>query len=135
MKINLIFISNNLLIWLGLFVLAFVNGALREMAIKRLVNEPWAHHLSALTAIFMFTFYIAYYWNKTGITNHADAFAVGLLWFILTVLTETFFLNRMISKLSWKEIRETYNIFKGESWPYVLIWILILPNIIVALSK
>ncbi len=122
-------IINNFLLWLLLFVLAFVNGALREIVIKKFVKETLAHHLSALTAIFFFSCAVLLCWSRTGITNHSQATIVGILWLVLTLLTEIFLLNRIISKLSWKEIAATYNIFKGESWPYVLLWLLVLPHL------
>lgn len=127
-------LKRNFIIWLGLFILAFINGAIRELGIKKIIDEPWAHHLSAITAIVLFSFYVFFLWSKTGIKTSYEALMIGLFWFTLTVLTETFLLNRYISKLSWKEVLETYNVLEGRSWPLVLFWLLILPWIVLKIS-
>ena len=102
------------LIWIGLFVLAFVNGAIREIGIKKFIDEPWAHHLSALTAVILFGIYVFIIWHKTKIETPKEALAVGGFWFLLTILTETFVLNRWISGLTWDQVIQTYNIFEGH---------------------
>jgi hypothetical protein len=125
MKSGLIW--QNTLIWLGLFVFGFVNGTLREVGIKRLITEPYAHHLSVVTAIVIFSLYMWGIWNRTRIHTPAEALGIGVYWFILTAITEIFILNRWIAKLSWDEILETYNLAHAQLWPLVLIWIGILP--------
>ena len=127
-------LGRSLIIWLGLFVLAFANGAIREVGIKRLIEEPWAHHLSALTAFVIFGGYVSLIWDKTRIVEFREAMWVGTLWFVLTVLTETLVLNRWVSKLSWDQILQTYNLARGELWPLVLIWIGLLPVLILKLK-
>lgn len=123
-------LKRNLLIWVGLFILAFTNGAIREVGIKRVIEEPWAHHLSALTSILIFGGYAWILWNKTRITSIQEAAWVGAIWFALTLFTETFVLNRLMSKLSWDQILQSYNLARGELWPLVLIWIGALPVLI-----
>jgi hypothetical protein len=119
----------NTFIWLGLFALGFANGALREVGIKRVIADPYAHHLSVLTAIVIFSIYVGALWNTTRIHKRSEALAIGLYWFVLTLLTETIVLNRWISQLSWDDIRETYNIAHAQLWPLVLIWIGVLPSL------
>jgi hypothetical protein len=48
------------LVWLGLFVLAFINGALREGVMKKVVGvkEPLAHQLSCLTGVALWTAFV-----------------------------------------------------------------------------
>ncbi len=123
-------IKRSLLIWLGLFALAFVNGAIREIGLKKFIGEPWAHHISAITAFFIFGVYVLLLWNKSKIKTSKDALFVGGMWFLLTILTETFVLNKWISKLSWEEIIQTYNFSRGELWPLVLVWIGVLPSVV-----
>ena len=116
-----------LLVWLGLFVVAFVNGALREVLIKRVVAEPMAHHLSALTAVVLLSAYTCAVWPRTAIESWRQALLVGALWFVLTVLTETFVLNRWTSNMTWDEIVRSYDVMRGELWPLVLLFIGALP--------
>ena len=77
------------LIWLGFFCLAFVNAAVRELGIKQFLQEPWAHHLSAFTAVIIFGIYLRLMWRYTHIHTERAAAYTGVYWFFLTVLAET----------------------------------------------
>jgi hypothetical protein len=115
------------LIWCGFFVLAMINGALREVAIKRVIDEPWAHHLSAMTAIILFGLYAWAMRFRLDLRSDSDSVFVGLLWLILTFVAETFIVGRLMGHHSWSEIFANYNIAKGNLWPLVLIFIGVLP--------
>src|SRR6476660_6716899 len=101
------------LIWCGFFVLAMVNGALREVGIKRVIDEPWAHHLSALTAIILFTIYGWMMRARLDLRTQSDALVVGVLWLVLTFVAETFIVGRLMGHRSWTEIFDNYNLAKG----------------------
>jgi hypothetical protein len=118
------------LIWCGFFVLAMINGALREVAIKRMIDEPWAHHLSALTAIILFGIYAWAMRFRLDLRSDSDAVFVGALWLILTFVAETLIVGRLMGHHSWPEIFANYNIAKGNLWPLVLIWVTTLPFIL-----
>ncbi len=120
-------IGRILLIWLGLFTLAFINGAIREVAIKRFIKEPWAHHWSAFTALMLFTIYIYFLWPLAMVETIRDAWMTSVVWFVLTVFAEAIILNRWVSKMSWQQIAQTYNVARGEMWPLVLVWVGLLP--------
>jgi len=115
------------LIWCGFFVLAFINGALREIGLKQFIHEPWAHHLSALTAILLFATYLYFVFDKTLITETREAVLIGLYWLVLTVLAETFVVGRMIGKQSYEQIFSNYNILAGNLWPLVLLFVAVSP--------
>jgi hypothetical protein len=115
------------LVWLGFFVLAFVNGALREALIKPVTGEPWAHRLSVVTGLALFTAYLWLVWKHTSITTPGQAIATGLYWFVLTVLVETLVVDRAMSRMSWDEILRTYDVLEGELWPLVVVWMGVLP--------
>lgn len=123
------------LIWFGFFVLAFVNGALREIGIKKFLQEPWAHHLSALTAVLFFSFYLYLMWDKAHITTVKQSLGVGAYWLVLTVLAETFIVGRLMGKQSWEEIFAAYNILSGNLWPLVLLWVFISPYVFLRLMR
>lgn len=111
--------------WLGLLVLAFVNGALREVVMKRFISSNLlAHQLSCATGILLWTTFVYLIWDKLHIQNMKEACLIGVIWFIATMLFETFILNR---NLSMPQILETYNLAKGELWGLVLLYIGILP--------
>ncbi|HLE01794.1 MAG TPA: hypothetical protein VJB59_16150 [Bdellovibrionota bacterium] len=122
------------LAWLGLFVLAFVNGAIRELGMKTAlgIGEPLAHQLSSLTGIALWTAFVLLVWSKLRINSFKKAILVGAGWFVATVLVETFVINR---NLSWNEVLQTYNVAAGEFWGLVLIWIGLMPVVIYRVKK
>lgn len=115
------------LIWLGFFVLAFANGALREGLIKPFTGEPSAHRLSVATGLALFTAYLWLVWKHTRIATRGQAIATGLYWFVLTVLVEALVIDRAMSRMSWEEIARTYDVSRGELWPLVVVWMGVLP--------
>lgn len=121
-------------IWLGFFALAFLNSAIREVGLKKIIVEPWAHHLSALTAILLFAVYLFFVWNKAEIGSSKQAVIVGFYWLILTVLAETFIVGRVLGKQSWEQIFQNYNLLAGNLWPLVLLWVAISPLVFFSLG-
>lgn len=116
-------------IWCGFFVLAFVNGALREIGLKQFIQEPWAHHVSVVTGILFFTVYLYFVWHKAKVETLKEAVLTGCYWLNLTVLAETFIVGRLIGKQSWEQIFSSYNLMQGNLWPLVLVWVAALPVI------
>jgi hypothetical protein len=125
-KLQITSLKQAALAWLGLFVLAFVNGALREIILKNYfaITEPLAHQLSCLSGVVLWTSFTMLIWSKLQITSLKQSAWIGLGWFTATLLFETFVLN---AKLSWVEIFHTYDVLSGEFWGLVLLWIGILP--------
>ena len=119
----------SLLTWIGFLALAFSNGALRELGLKKYlgVQEPLAHQLSCLTGTLMWTVFLLLIWNRLKIEHLKHAIWVGMLWFVLTFSFETFVLNR---HLAWVDILKTYDIRKGEYWGMGLLWIGVMPMVV-----
>jgi len=116
------------LVWVGLFVLAFINGGLREIVFRKFIeSDKVAHQISCLTGVLLWTSFVVLVWNRLRILTLNEAVWVGGYWFVLTMLVETFVLNR---KLTWEQIGETYNVAHGELWGLVLIWIGLMPVIL-----
>ena len=122
------------IIWFGFFVLAFVNGTIREFLIKKFLEEPWAHHLSVFTCIAMFTIYLSLVWNHAGIQSYKTALVVGIYWLILTFFAETFLIGRLMSQQDWNTIFEAYDLRKSL-WPLVILWVCFLPSIMLWFKK
>ena len=122
------------IVWFGFFALAFVNGALREIGIKRLVDEPWAHHLSVFTGISIFTAYLFLVWERTKIDSFRAASAVGVYWVVLTFFAETVLIGRLMSRADWSTIFQAYDLRKSL-WPLVLVWVGLLPAFVLWLRR
>ena len=79
--------------WLGLVLLAILNGILRERGFGPLMSELSAHQLSTVSGIIIFASYI---WSLTGlfrIPSQGHAILIGLIWLAMTVVFEFVFGN------------------------------------------
>lgn len=123
--------------WFGLFTLAFVNGALREAVMKPIlgIGEPLAHQLSCITGIALWTSFTVLIWKKLNVHTLRESALVGTGWFFATVFTEVFLLNKLIGKMSWEQILQTYNVMAGDFWALVLLWIGFMPVMIYKLAR
>ncbi len=119
-------ISRSILVWFCFLVLAFANGAFRELVmIKFLGVDPLsANQLSCLTGIALWTSFHLFIWKKLEVKKFSEALSIGMGWLIATMLFETFILNR---KLTWPQILHTYDVAAGEYWGLVLLWIGLMP--------
>lgn len=127
------FYRKAILFWFILLILAFVNATLRELTYKPLL-EPhigfWAHQISSITGILFFFVAIYSFLKRTkGQYQRADLIKAGLIWISMTVVFETF-MNMIVRKLSISQIFETYYFWRGETWIFVLISLVISPLII-----
>lgn len=120
-------IYRSTLIWLGLFALAFVNGAIRELGIRKFLSESNAHQLSCVTGAILWTILVWFLWEKSKIKTTREAVLVGLYWLFLTIFAETFLINRLMGNLTWEQILKSYDIASGQYWGLVLVWIGFLP--------
>lgn len=122
-----------MLFWFVLLVLALFNATLREATYKPLLVPHigiWAHQISSLTGIGLFVGAI-YFFIKHIQTKYTDKhwLMVGIIWIVMTLLFETW-MNMGIRKLSFTQVLETYYFWKGETWVFVILSLLILPPII-----
>ena len=113
--------------WFGFLALAFANGAFRELVLKRLMGEPWAHDVSVGTAILLFSWLVFRLRGWLTIPSPRVAWLVGLYWCTLTVLTETFVIGRWMMHASWSTIFKSYDLIGGSLWPLAVAWLGVLP--------
>jgi hypothetical protein len=115
------------LAWIGLLVLAFVNGALRELVLKPLLHldTALAHQLSCLTGVGLWLGFVYMIWDKLKVRSSKQAALIGASWLLATFIFETFVLNRNMSR---EEILQTYNVADGELWGLALLTIGLMPS-------
>lgn len=124
MKIVLLYAAG----WLGLVILAIMNGIVRVKVYAPFMDDLTAHQVSTLIGIFLFGIYI---WLLTGIIkieSSQQALHVGLLWLVMTVAFE-FLFGHYVAGHPWSKLFQDYNIFKGRVWLLVLIWTTLAPYI------
>ena len=118
-----------LILWLGFIPLAFINGGLREMAYGPHVNPLAAHQISTFTACLLFYLYARYIFRRWPLASRGQAIRVGLVWGLLTVLFESGLIY-LLTGGNWGFLLHTYNIFAGQMWPVLVLWVVGLPLIL-----
>lgn len=112
--------------WLGMVILAILNGVMREKSYGRFMPELTAHQLSTF---FMLVFIGAYVRLLTGlfrIESSGQALLTGGMWFVMTVAFE-FVFGHYVMGHSWRRLFYDYNLLKGRVWLLVLIWVAVAP--------
>ena len=107
--------------WLGLVIIAILNGIVRVSGYAVYMSELYAHQLSTLIGI---CFFGLYFWVLSKIfplTSAKQAITIGTIWLILTIAFEFLFGHFVIGH-SWSRLFADYNILKGRVWILVLIW-------------
>ncbi len=131
------FYVQSFLFWFLLLVIAMINAIIRDLTYKPLL-EPyigmWAHQISSLTLIILFfiAIYLFLKYTKEEYTRK-DIIIIGLLWIILTLIFES--LMNLYRQLTILQIIETYYFWRGETWIFVLLSLIIIPVIYYYLLK
>ncbi len=115
-----------ILAWLGMVLLAIVNGIIRGKSYGQSMSELSAHQLSTLIAIILFGIYIFTLTRVFQIQSTTQAFTIGGIWLIMTVIFE-FLFGHFVAGHSWSRLFMDYNILNGRVWVLVLLWVFIAP--------
>lgn len=104
-----------LAVWMGISMLAVVNGLLRQTFLNKVIGERVAHVISTLllSAIVFVCGAIATHW--IGVKTIDDAWVVGSLWLLATLAFE-FIAGHYLFGNSWQKILADYNVFRGRVW-------------------
>lgn len=125
--------SKHFLYWLPMIIIAFANGTFRQFVLLKYMDSLKAHQLSTVILIVLCSVYTLLVFPQLSLTHGKQAFVLGLLWMVLTVLFE-FTLGRLSNK-PWSELLQDYNLLKGHIWPVFLCCLLLLPYTIYCLKK
>lgn len=115
--------------WFILTVLAIINATIRELTYKPLlfpIIGAWAHQISSVTGIILIYIAIYQFVKHQEYNQKSDLLKIGWLWLIMTFCFETA-MNLFIRKLTLAQILQTYYFWKGETWIFVLLSLLISP--------
>lgn len=117
-----------ILAWIGMVVLAIINGIIREKLYGPSMSELSAHQLSTLIAVILFGIYVYILTGTFQIQSTKQAFIIGGVWLIMTIIFEFVFGHFVIGH-SWAKLLMDYNILRGRTWILVLIWVFIAPYV------
>ncbi len=115
-------------IWLGILVLANLNGAFRELLLRPRLGAGLAHMLSTLllATLVGIIAWLSIRW--IGPANQRDGIVIGTLWLALTLMFE-FGAGHYLFHKPWAELVADYNLMAGRIWPLVLLVTLAGPEI------
>jgi hypothetical protein len=118
-------VTKYFLFWFPMIVLAFANATIREVVLVRYFNNTHSHQVSTITLLILCAIYTSFILKFLLIKNSKQAFIIGFLWVVFTVIFE-FLLGRLTNK-SWPTLLEQYDVTGGHLWPVFLIGLFFLP--------
>ena len=116
----------SLAVWFGMLIVAFLNGAVRELWLVPAIGDRAAHVASAI-ALSIFVFAIAWAairWIHPHTAN--EALLIGDEWVLLTIAFE-FLAGYYLFGNSWNALLAQYDVSAGETWVGVLVTMLVAP--------
>ena len=125
-------LAKSMIIWLGIIPLAFINGGLREAVLIPLIGQI-AVPLSGIILCAM-VFLLSYiFLPRLGKGTREAYIKIGLSWFALTILFE--FLLGFLAGETFTSMLNAYNIFTGNLWLFVVLFIGFAPWLVAKLKK
>lgn len=115
--------------WVGLAVIAIINGVLREKGYGKFMSELSAHQLSTIISIVLFGVYVLILTRIWNMGSSGQAFVIGGIWFCLTIGFE-FIFGHFVVGHPWKRLFHDYNLLKGRLWALLLVWTTIAPYVL-----
>jgi len=111
--------------WLGILVLAVLNGLVREALLLPRLGRTEAYLASGLilSALIVLVALAAARWMR--LASAARALRVGVLWLAMTLGFELGF--GILQGKPWPEIVAQYTFADGNIWPLVLVVVLFAP--------
>jgi hypothetical protein len=114
--------------WIGMVIIAIMNGVIRDAFYGKYLGELTAHQISTFTLTVLAGLYLWLLGLMWKIPSSNQAITIGLIWLALTVAFE-FLFGHYVMKHPWTRLLHDYNIIKGRVWILVLIWITIAPYV------
>lgn len=116
----------NVLGWLGLLIIAVINGAVRDKVYGPHISELAAHQISCVSGILLFALFIWFFTGLFPIGSQGEAVAIGGMWLVMTLAFEFLFFHYVGGK-PWSQLLGDYNMLKGRLWVLVLLWTAVAP--------
>ena len=84
-----------------------------------------ANQISTVSLVLLLAIYIAWVIKKYPPHSALDAFLIGLLWMVLTLVFEFGF--GLYRGNTWAQLMDAYTISKGHLWLLIPIWLVVAP--------
>ena len=109
-----------LAVWVGILVLASVNGALRDLVMTPRLGDPVARTISTvlLCGLVLLVTWLTLTW--IGPCSRTDAIVIGGVWVACTLAFE-FLAGHYLFRKPWVELLADYDLRRGRIWIAVLV--------------
>ena len=118
-------VGKHLIAWLGLMVLAILNGLAREAWITPRFELATAHQISTITLLALFAGYFLLLAKCWPLANAKQAWMVGGIWCALTLVFEFGF--GYAAGKSTTELLSRYAFWTGDMWGLIPLAVLVGP--------
>jgi hypothetical protein len=115
--------------WLGMAVLALLNGTFRALVTQPLLGEETARRIATVLLVALLTAWAWWLHRRRPIPRAGTAWAIGATWVALTLAFEIGF-GRLVEGLSWTTMLADYDLAAGRIWLLVPLWTLVLPAVV-----
>ena len=115
-----------ILIWLGILILASVNGPMRDLLVAPRVGDLMARAISTIILCLLIALVAWRSIDWIGPLNSRAALEIGIVWLVLT-LTFEFGFGHFVSRKPWAELLADYDVQRGRIWVLVLVATLLAP--------
>ncbi len=122
------------LAWFLLLVIAFANGALRQITFGKAMSELHAHQLSTLIGSVLIGVAVWFIIRTWPPSSSRQAVTIGVTWLSLTILFE-FFMGLAVAGRPLLQVLHDYNVLAGRVWVLFLIWITVAPWLFYRLQR
>jgi hypothetical protein len=115
-----------LVTWVGILVVASLNGAVRDLALAPRWGDPLARAVSTLSlcGLILLVTWLTIGWIHPVTTR--GALAIGLLWLALTLAFE-FLAGHYLFHKPWSVLLGDYDVRRGRVWAAALVVTFIAP--------
>jgi hypothetical protein len=109
-----------LAVWVGILILASLNGALRDLVMAPRLGDTVARAISTmlLCGVVLLVTWLTLGW--IGPRSRADTLAIGALWVACTLAFE-FLAGHYLFRKPWAELLADYDLRRGRIWIAVLV--------------
>jgi len=117
--------------WLGILLLAILNGALRQALLIPRIGERAGHVVSTLilSAVILGAAWLLLPWIRPASAGHA--WIVGALWVVLTIAFE-FLGGHYLFGDPWEQLLADYSLAQGRIWILIPVTTLLAPVLVQA---
>jgi hypothetical protein len=119
--------------WLGLLIVAFLNGALRQLVYPSTLGDFDARQVAVGVGAVALGATMWFLLRRWPVSSVRQAWATGTLWAGLTVVFEIALVRG--GGHPWSDVLDQYAIWKGSLWPLLVLWVLAAPAAISGLQR